>query len=159
LEDLRSRASRFDAISQELPQWREQVQGLHEQEMAALRQQAEQQAAALEQTRFENGARDAYIRAGGRAELFADFLRLARERLDQAPDGSVLLDGQDFRSGFEAAVADPLTVMASFAKPRMGSGGGARSARDGRAVAGQKLSLAAGKSALFAAGFGGGEQR
>jgi hypothetical protein len=153
LEDLRSRASRFDELKAELPEWRRQLEELHGQQVQQLQQQTQAQAEELEAARFTDAARDAYIRAGGIEGLFKDFHRLAGDRLSKGPGGEVLLDGQPFREGFEAAVSDPLTVMGSFARPRLGSGSGARGSRDGRAVPGQNLSLGMGRDALMRAAF------
>jgi hypothetical protein len=157
LAALQQKASKFDQLSQQLPAWEQQLQQLHRQEVATLQAQHQQSQQELAAARLDAAAAAAFGQAQGRTELWQEFRAMVGGRLTAAPDGSPLLDGEPLGKRFKAQVdADPHGALAIFARPQFGSGSGSRSARDGRAVPGQKLSLASGKEALLRAGFGGG---
>jgi len=155
LAAIQEKARRFDELSQQLPQWQQQLQASFEAEQLALRQRAEQREAELASARFEAAAAAAFSKADGRSELWAEFHRIVSDRLERDDDGEILLDGQPFGERFEQLAADPGNIMSSFRRPRFGSGSGGRSSRDGRTMPGRGLSLKDGKSRLFQAAFGG----
>lgn len=154
LATLRDKAQRFDELSSQLPQWKEQLAATFQAEQAALRQRAQEQEQQLEAARFETTASGEFARAGGRAEVWGEFRAMVGDRLQRGEDGAVLLDGQPFGQRFAELVGDPYGITASFARPAYGSGSGGRSARDGRAIPARGMSLRDGKAELFKAGFG-----
>jgi hypothetical protein len=159
LAGLKAKAEKFDQISQQLPQWQQALQQLHQQELAQLQAQHQTAQQQLQAARLDAAGAAVFGQAGGRSELWGEFKGMVGSRLTAGPDGAPLLDGEPLGEKFQALVdADPHSILAAFARPRYGSGSGSRGSRDGRAVPGQALSLRDGKSALFAQGFGGGSR-
>jgi hypothetical protein len=155
LAQLQAKAERFDQISQQLPQWQQQLGQLHAREVAQLQAQHHAAQQDLAAAKLDAAGAAAFGQAGGRSELWSEFRAMLGGRLSAGPDGAPFLDGEPLGQRFQALVeADPHAVLAAFARPRFGSGSGARASRDGRAVSGQSLSISDGKSRLFAAGFG-----
>lgn len=158
LAALKAKAEKFDQISQQLPQWQQQLSQLHQQEVAQLQAQHQTAQQQLQAAKFDVAAAGEFSRAGGLMEHWREFANMMGSRLTAGPDGAPLLDGQPLGDAFKTMVAnDPHSILSAFARPRYGSGSGARAGRDGRAVSGQNLSLKnTSKSDLFAQAFGGG---
>jgi len=158
LAELRQKAEKFDQIAQQLPQWQQQLSALHQQELTTLQQQHQTAQVELQQARFTLAAAAEFARGGGLSEHFDAFRGMVGPRLTAGPDGAPLLDGEPLGKRFaELVEGDRHSLLAAMARPKLGSGSGARGSRDGRAAPGSNLSLkTTSKRDLFAAGFGGG---
>ena len=141
LEAIRSKAERFEALEQSLPEWQQQVQAAFtaEQQQSAAAVAAERQQ--LQETKLRSEVTAAFLRHGGLPQwstAFYDLIGKAARFNDAGQLVTDLLQGEapvPLDQALKALDAHPQTqhLMALFA-PRFGSGGNASTVHDVRTI-------------------------
>lgn len=150
LTTWRASHERLQALQQDLPQWREQLQQAHQAEQARLQQTVEQQAQALTHAQLQQEVQREFLTAGGNAQLYDVWRELAGKHASRGEDGTLQINGQPLSDALAGHRSDPVLAVAFH--PRYGAGGGARSGMDGRVVNQPDLSKMS-TSQLFRMGF------
>jgi hypothetical protein len=140
---LRAKASRFDALSQQLPQWQEQVKGLFEQQQGQLQSQIAAERQELQQQRLQSALATTFVAAGGLPEWAATFAEMQGKGAAFDDAGQLLLSGPDGAPLPAAEALDRLRTHAQWAyvfKPLYGRGSGATSSQAPQFPGGSDLS-------------------
>lgn len=134
LVELQEKARRYDGLAQQLPQWRQQVADALETERSHGREQITAQQQEIARIRTQQDAQRTFIEAGGRAEAWPVLSELLLRHVHRAEDGSLIYTANSAPVPLQEAMSslqdDP--VYGAFFAGKLGSGGGSRSASNGR---------------------------
>lgn len=126
----RASHQQLQALQQDLPAWREQLQQAHAAEQARLQATVAEQQQALAHAALQQEMQAAFLQAGGNAALQPVWQELAGKRVSRSDDGSLQIDGQPLADALASHRGDPVLGIAFY--PRYGAGAGAHSGRDVR---------------------------
>jgi len=132
LTEWRAKAEKFDALSADLPAWKQQLQAAHQQEREQLQQQLNQHQTQITTISLESDLQREFLQAGGNPVHFSMWRELYGSKYSQRTEDGRIISTEN---GESVAIADVLSrqrvdpLFGVLFHAQYGTGSGARAGR------------------------------